>query len=110
MNAGALRKKLSFQSLGGTPNSMGEKTTWTTYYTCRGSVNILRSQMLYSPGDFISQAVYDVRIRWTSSQTFGVGNRFLTEDGTVFQLDAVMNVGMRNREIQMLAHVINQTC
>jgi SPP1 family predicted phage head-tail adaptor len=108
MLAGSLRKKLSFQSLGGTPNSMGELTTWTTYYSCRGSVQILRAQLAYSTGDFIAQSTYDVRIRYTATQSFSVGDRFLTEDGTVFQIDVVMNVQMRNREIQILSHVINQ--
>lgn len=108
MEPGRLNKRLSFQSLSGAVNQLGERTTWQTYYTCYGSVSVLRGQLIYNTGEFIAKSTYDVRVRYTATQTFSVGDRFQTEDGTTFVIDAVMNVQMRNREIQILAHVIDQ--
>jgi SPP1 family predicted phage head-tail adaptor len=110
MDPSKLRNRLSFQSKSSAVNSVGESTGWQTYYTAWGSVNILRAQMMYSTGDFISKATYDVRIRWTASQTFNVGDRIVREDGTIFQIDSVMDgPGGYHFEIQMLCHVLDQT-
>ena len=108
MKPGSLRKRLTFQKLSDTTNSFGEKTTWVAYYTCYGSVKQLAAQLIYSTGEYVGKETYDIRIRYTKDQDFSVGNRVLTEDGTTFQIDSVMNIQMRNREIQVLTHVLNQ--
>lgn len=109
MEPSKLRHRLAFQSQSGAANSVGEKTTWVTYYTCWGSVKILRAQMNYSTGDFIGKETYDVRIRWTASQSFNVGDRFVRQDGTIFQIDSAMDGPEGYHvEIELLCHVIDQ--
>ena len=108
MNVGSLRKRLTFSSKSGTPNSFGEVTGYSPYYTCYGSVDIHKGQLLYNTGEFIGQNVYTISIRYTGTHTFNIADRITTEDGTLFEIQAVLNPQMRNRVIQILAYTINQ--
>jgi SPP1 family predicted phage head-tail adaptor len=109
LEPGKLKKRLSFQRLSSATNSFGEATQWVTYYTCWGSVQQLRAQLIYGTGEQVGKETYDIRVRHTTTQSINIGDRCQLADGTTFQIDGLMNIQMLNREIQILSHVINET-
>ena len=108
MNIGAMRKRLSFQSKSGDKNSFGEQTTWQEYYACWGSVDILKAQLQYSTQQFVEKTTYTISIRYPKGVVISPEHRIIC-DGDVFEIEAVINKERRNRELQILAYVVNDT-
>ncbi|MGA7830670.1 MAG: phage head closure protein [Terracidiphilus sp.] len=105
---GRLNKRLEFQSLGGTPNAGGELTTWTTYATLWGSIDVLRGQLLYNTGEFIEQSTYNLVIRFNPTVNISVADRIVCE-GTTFIIEAILDKDFRHRELQLLCYVLNES-
>ncbi len=106
VNGGALRRRLSFQSLSGTPNSVGERTQWTEYYSCWGSVDVLRGQLIFSTAEFISQSTYTITIRHPQAITFKVADHIVCE-GKTFEIQSILDPEMRHKTLNFLCYVIN---
>ena len=104
---GKLNKRLCFQQLGGTPNAGGELTTWTTYATLWGSIDVLRGELLYNTGEFLAQSAYNIVIRYNPAVTISVADRIVCE-GTTFVIQALLDKDFRHRELQIIAYVLNE--
>jgi head-tail adaptor len=63
--------------------------------------------MLYQTAEFISQSTYRIVIRYPWGQTIAPNDRIVWESMT-FTIDAVINPEMRNRELQILGHVVDE--
>jgi SPP1 family predicted phage head-tail adaptor len=108
MITGKLRKRVQFQSLSTTPDAYGQpQNTWTTFYTCFAEIDVLRSQMLYDPSQFVAQSTYRIVIRYPWAVTIAPNQRVVWEN-TAFNIQAVVNPEMRNRELQILAYVLDE--
>jgi SPP1 family predicted phage head-tail adaptor len=105
-NAGKLNKRLHFQCLGGTPNSGGELTTWVDYAVLWGSVDIQHSALLYNTGEFISQAVYNLTVRYNPAVSISAADRIVC-DGATFVIQAILDKNFQHRELQILCWVVN---
>jgi SPP1 family predicted phage head-tail adaptor len=118
MITGKLRKRLQFQSLSTTPDASGQpQNTWTTYYTCWGSVDYHKGQLFYDIAEFVGQSFYTIKIRFPWGITISPNDRVVwTQTGgasssgspVVFSVQAIINPEMRNRELTVLAYVINE--
>jgi SPP1 family predicted phage head-tail adaptor len=105
---GSLRKRLSFQHNAGTTNSMGEKVpNWTEYYSCYGSVEPMKGQLAYNTAGFISQSTFSIALRYPGKDIQIDVADHIVVDGRTFEIQAVLNKEMRNRELQILAYVVN---
>lgn len=106
MNTGKLRKRLSFQSKGTAKNTMGEQTVWTEYYAAWGSIDVMKGQLMFSTAEFVSQSTYSIGIRYPKGVNIAVSDHIVCE-GRTFEIQAILNKEMRNRELQVLAYLVN---
>jgi SPP1 family predicted phage head-tail adaptor len=105
---GEMIHKVQFQSRSTTRDGFGQQLdTWTTYYSPWAKVGELRGQMLYQTAEFISQSTYKINLLYPFSAAIGVNDRAIC-NGQTFVIDAVLNLEMRNRELQILCHVLNE--
>lgn len=108
--AGELRKVVSFQRASTKQDSVGQpESTWSTYYTTRAKVDVLRGQLLYQSDVFINKNTYQIAMRFPPAGiTISVADRLVC-GGEVYVIQAVINVEQRNRELHLLAYVVNDT-
>lgn len=107
MDTGALRHRITFQQKSAVVNSVGEATGWTNYYTCWASIDVLKSQMYYQTAEFIAQSTYEIVIRYSSSVVIDPSLRIVNGNDT-YQIQTVTNTQQRNRELKILAVLINE--
>jgi SPP1 family predicted phage head-tail adaptor len=107
--SGELRHLVQFQSPSATQDAAGQPTTaWTTYFTTRCKIEILRGQLLYQTSEFISKNSYELTLRYPPDVTISVADRALF-NSQVYVIQAIINVEQRNRELRLLAYVTNDT-
>jgi head-tail adaptor len=67
--------------------------------------------MQFQTAEFISSSTYMVHIRYPWSQTIAVNDRIAYQDVNglqTFIIDAVVDPEFRHRELQILAHIVNE--
>jgi SPP1 family predicted phage head-tail adaptor len=108
ITAGRLNKRVAFQRLSSTPDSFGQPVnTYSTYYTAFAEIDALRSQMLYDPSQFVAQSTYKVVIRYPWGINISPNDHIVWE-GMTFNIQSIVNTGMRNIELQILAYVLDE--
>ncbi|HET9087143.1 MAG TPA: phage head closure protein [Acidobacteriaceae bacterium] len=108
--SGRLDRRIQIQSQSTVQDTFGQRVnTWTTFYTCWASLDIVKAQLLYNTGDFVDKATQYITIRYTSSQTFSIGDRIIYSEPTTgivhtYEIQSVLNPEQANVYIQFLAY------
>jgi len=107
MDIGSLRHKVQLQRPSITQDSVGQPTnTWTTYYTSRAKIDILKGQLLYQTAEFINKNSYQITMRFPVGILISAADRVVFND-QVYVIQSVINVEQRNRELRLLCYVLN---
>lgn len=106
---GAMRKRLHFQSpTNGQDTSGAPTTSWATYYTCWGSIEVLRSAMQYDPAQFVAETFYTVVIRYPGASISISPQDKIVCGSEAYQIQTVMDIQKLHRQVQLLVYQLNQ--
>lgn len=100
MRAGQLRHRVTIQQFTQTQNEYGEIVEgWTTFATVWAAVEPLRGREFWDAQQLNAEVTARIRLRYLS----GVGPTMrVVYDGRTFEVDSVIDVDERHRELQLM--------
>jgi|GEM_PF-5449108 len=113
MNAGKLNRRIQIQSQTTAQDSFGQPVqSWSTAYSCRASIDIQQSQLLYSTAEFMSKVTTRISLRWTSSVIISAAMRVVYTEPTTgvvhtYEIIAPLNTKAANRELVLLCYELS---
>lgn len=100
MRAGELRHPLTLQQATDVQNTRGEAIpTWSDVADVWGAIEPLSGREGFAANQMYASATHRIRIRYRSGV---VPKMRFTKGSRVFEIDAVLNVDERNRELACL--------
>lgn len=100
MRSGELRHRIELLVDASTPNGMGGfMGSLTTFATVWAAVEPLRGRAFMEAKAAQSEVSHRVRIRHMDGITAAMKVRY---EGRIFSIDAVLNIGERNRELHLM--------
>jgi head-tail adaptor len=112
--AGSLRYAIQIQQQTATQDSLGQPlAAWSTFYSCRAAIDIQNSQLIYSTAEFMSKVTYRITMRWPGAEIILQPTMRIVyvEPATgithVYEIQALINVQMRNRVLVCLAYELD---
>ena len=108
MRAGALRHKVRIDSRTVTQDAAGGSTvTWTEFDTMRASIEPFEGREFFEAHAI--NELYTVRIRMRYKAGMDTDKRIVdTATGDVYDVQSIINVGRRNREMEIIATNLNE--
>lgn len=101
MQAGKLRHRLTLEEATDTLNARGEAVpAWSTVTTLWGAIDPLSGREGFEARQLYASASHRIRLRYRAGI---VPKMRLTKGARVFEIDAILNVDERNRELVCLA-------
>ena len=100
MRAGRLRHKVTIQDYTESQNTFGEVTkNWTDYATVWAAVEPVKGREFWESQQINAEITTKVTLRYLA----GVKPKMrILHDTRIFEIDSVINVDERNRELQLL--------
>jgi len=100
MRAGRLRHKVTIQDYTESQNTFGEVTkNWTDYATVWAAVEPVKGREFWESQQINAEITTKVTLRYLA----GVKPKMrILYDTRIFEIDSVINVDERNRELQLL--------
>ena len=107
MRAGLLRNEIIIQQrTAGSPQQTATgapSESWTTYATVRASIDPVLGREFFAAEQIQSNISAKIRIRYQSGVTDGVTTLMrVNHDGVIYNIEAVINVNNRNRELILM--------
>lgn len=100
MQAGRLRHRVTIQNAVEARNAYGEAIkTWSTVATVYASVEPIRGREMFDAEQVQSEVTHRVRLRYRPGLTSQMRLLF---NGRMFEIQTVINVNERNREVQLM--------
>ena len=66
--------------------------------------------MMYQTDEFVSESTYSIEIRYPGPGVqISAMDRAVDQDGVIYVVDAPVNTERRNRKIEILCHVLNES-
>jgi SPP1 family predicted phage head-tail adaptor len=100
MRAGRLRHRITIQDYTESQNSFGEATkNWTDYATVWAAVEPVKGREFWESQQINAEITTKVTMRYLA----GIKPKMrILYDTRIFEIDSVINVDERNRELQLL--------
>jgi SPP1 family predicted phage head-tail adaptor len=107
LSAGTLRHVITVQAPSTVAGPLGlDPTAWVTVLTTRASIQSITSKQLFQSGSFTAQVTHQIIIRYPGAGIIQPNQR-ITSGDNVYVVQAVDNVGERNRVVKILAMELN---
>lgn len=112
MEAGKLNRRISILQQSSSQDSFGQPiTTWTSLLDTWGSINVMKTQLLYSTAEFVSKASYTIAIRWTPVLIQARNRVSYTDPATgtthIYEIQEVLNDRQQNRQINLVVYELD---
>jgi SPP1 family predicted phage head-tail adaptor len=102
MRAGQLRHRITIEQASDARDEYGEPVqSWTTYAQAWAAVEPISGREYWSANQDVAKANYRIRLRHDPALAITTAMRVLF-DGRTFDIEAVLNIGERGRELQMM--------
>lgn len=104
MDAGNLRKRITFQQRTTTVDSYGQQTTtWTDLITVWASIEALSARELLAAQAVQSEVSHKITVRYRAefANPVAVAAMRITYNGRLFNIQGATNIDERNREIDL---------
>ena len=106
MQAGALRKRVTFQTRSAAVDSFGQQvTTWTDAFTVWASIEPLSARELFAAQAVQSEVSHKVAVRYRAelANPVAVAAMRVVYSGRWFNVQGALNIDERRRSIELLA-------
>ena len=100
MRAGRLRHRVTIQNYTESQNTFGETTkTWADYATIWAAIEPVKGREFWESQQVNAEITTKITMRYLA----GVKPKMrVLDDNRIFEIDSVINVDERNRELQLL--------
>lgn len=107
MDASKYNRRVEFQRLTDTKDSLGQNTEWESFYSCWAAVVDITGAMVIKSGQPISKSTYKITIRYNPDVIITAENRIFS-NRQAFEILSVSNVKQENIDLELLCVVINE--
>jgi SPP1 family predicted phage head-tail adaptor len=110
---GTLNRRVQVQQQSTTQDAFGQESqSWTTVYTAWASIEALNGELLYASGEFVSELISRITMRWTSSIVIVPNMHLVYTEATTgvvhtYVVKSLTNVQQRNRILIILCYELN---
>jgi len=100
MESGRLRHRVIIEQVARSADALGEGAeTWTTYATLWANIEPLRGREFFAAQAANSEVTARITMRYRA----GISPKWRIKHGTaVYRIIEILNIGMRNRELQFM--------
>ena len=100
MRSGELRHRIELLASTSTPDGMGGSTSgWSIFATVWSKIVPLRGRAFMEAKAAQSEVSHRIEMRFMDGITAAMKVRY---EGRIFSIDAVLNIGERNRELHLM--------
>jgi SPP1 family predicted phage head-tail adaptor len=113
MLAGQLNRTIQIQQRSSSTDEFGQPIqAWTTIRTCRASIDIQASALIYETATFVSKATHRITMRWSSCPIIMPDMRIIYSEPSTgivhtYNIETLLNTKQANVELVALCYELD---